>query len=424
MIEFDFIEIIAIGALSFALAVFFATAKEGRRLLSYAVGVSAGFILVQFEGLHLYTIFAVLYVVVSRNLRKHGFLAPLMLTLAALLFASTTLYGDLVKSDGLAIQLSVMAVTTFLFWLRSSRQDNAAAVLGLLTVTTLGSVVGLMQVVGVVPMQLFQLANAEMHRPSSWYPEPDWLGLYSAVGIVLSLKLIRDGRLRFFLVALNSAAVLAASARAAWLGLVVVAVWALVRALREHDTTAKRSRKTVVLVLLVGVLFAEAVFPAQVELALDRALSAFQSGGGDSAVIARYGQIDGLLSLISTAPPYGHGISAGGRVGGFGVIDFSTGGNGNSTASNWFLALLAEGMWVAVPLILAVLTIALFGNIQLGAQAALLLVLVNSLFSNAFYFPVTWFLLAVALTPADLNSPKCQSFSKQQSNRFDPIFSP
>jgi hypothetical protein len=381
------LEIMAIAAGVLLVGAFLATYKHGTKVLSFVIGAAAALILVQFNGVHLYTLLVILYVAISKHTRTRIMGRLILLVAAAAIFASTVWFGALVRTDGLAIQLMLLSTTTALFVLRSADYELMIARLGLLTAVTLGSLTAIAQAIGILPEQLFQLANAELERPSGFYPEPDWLGLFSAAGLVLAVttKSLRM-RTQVALIAINAAGVMLSSARAAFLSLAVVALWA-----------AKRS---LAIVGLGGSVLALIVFPVEVETLLSRLSSAL--GAGDHATRTRLNQFDGLLSLVETAPFYGHGITASGRVNGLGQIDYSSNTVG-TTGSNWLLSVLGEGMLLAVPVIILLAVLAFFGNARLGS-GLVLLVLVNSLFSNAMYFPLTWFAIALALVPASVET--------------------
>lgn len=377
------------------LAVFTASWKRGRELVAFLMGASAALTVVQVNGVHVYTFILLFYVIISRTRRQFA-VAPLVMVAAALLFASTVFFGPLVRSNGPAIQLAILAISSALLFYFSRDRDLEFAKAGLLAVVSFGALIGILQTLGVVPAELFQFEGAEMHRPSSIYPEPDWYGLYSAVGVCLALTTKMPKSLIIALVGLCGIGVLLASARAAWLALLVVALWAIVRSSRPDPSAPRTGRwRGLVAAGLAGAIVALVVFPLEIERAVSRISGALAGNQGDSAVRSRLGQIDGSLTLLESAPPYGQGISAGGRVGGTGVIDYFDALD-NTYSSNWVLAILLEGMLLGIPLIATLCWLALFGGRSLGGQQLLLLVLVNSLFSNAFYFPVMWFAVALA----------------------------
>jgi hypothetical protein len=398
------LEIMAIAAGVLLVGAFLATYKHGTKVLSFVIGAAAALILVQFNGVHLYTLLVILYVAISKHTRTRIMGRLILLVAAAAIFASTVWFGALVRTDGLAIQLMLLSTTTALFVLRSADYELMIARLGLLTAVTLGSLTAIAQAIGILPEQLFQLANAELERPSGFYPEPDWLGLFSAAGLVLAVttKSLRM-RTQVALIAINAAGVMLSSARAAFLSLAVVALWAMLRALRGRRKRIRRqgsAKRSLAIVGLGGSVLALIVFPVEVETLLSRLSSAL--GAGDHATRTRLNQFDGLLSLVETAPFYGHGITASGRVNGLGQIDYSSNTVG-TTGSNWLLSVLGEGMLLAVPVIILLAVLAFFGNARLGS-GLVLLVLVNSLFSNAMYFPLTWFAIALALVPASVET--------------------
>ena len=114
----------------------------------------------------------------------------------------------------------------------------------------------------------------------------------------------------------------------------------------------------------------------------------------DVSAQARVQQNDGLLYLADSAPWYGWGISSSGRVGVSGRLNF--GASDNNVGSNWILSMWVDGAWLSLPLI-AVLLFACAAAVRTIQGQLLVLVLLNSFFSNATYQPITWFLAALCL---------------------------
>jgi hypothetical protein len=110
---------------------------------------------------------------------------------------------------------------------------------------------------------------------------------------------------------------------------------------------------------------------------------------------ARVQQNEGLLYLADSAPWYGWGISSSGRVGVSGRLNFGV--SQNNVGSNWILSMWVDGAWLSLPLI-AVLLFACVAAIRTIQGQLLVLVLLNSFFSNATFQPITWFLVALCLT--------------------------
>lgn len=379
-----------------------ASHKNGLTFLAFCIGFAAGFVQFQVSGLHVYTIFVVFYILISNSTRRGVLAQSLSLIFASALVASTVLWGDLVTSDGLAVQLIVMAVTSALFLVRSTGRDLVTAQHGLIALTTIGALAAIGQAIGVVPAQLLQLAGAESGRPSGIYPEPDWLGLYSAVGLVLIWVGSSRGRVRFLLIAVHLFAVLLASARAAVIGLIVVAAFSLVMSLLKRRQNNWQRKGAVFLGISVAVLVFVMAFPAALELIIAR-MAGLLPASGDGVVTARFGQTAGLLQFAEQAPWYGHGLSASGRVNGFGEVQYSMTQELSSTGSNWLAGLWADAKLLSIPLI-GFLAIAIMRGAGSVGGLLLVLILVNSLASNAFFFPLTWFAIVLCLaTPAQEN---------------------
>jgi hypothetical protein len=379
-----------------------ATHKNGLTFLSFCIGFAAGFVQFQVSGLHVYTIFVVFYVLIAHSARRGVLAQSLSLIFASILVASTVLWGDLVTSDGLAVQLIVMAVSSALFLVRSTGRDLVTAQYGLIALTTIGALAAIGQAIGVVPAQLLQLAGAESGRPSGIYPEPDWLGLFSAAGLLLIWVGGARGRIRFPLIAIHLFGVLLASARAAIIGLLVVVAFSFVTSLLNRRRNNWRRKGTIFLAISVAVFVFVLAFPTAVELVVAR-MAGLLPHSGDGVVTARFGQTSGLLQFAAQAPWYGHGLSASGRVNGFGEVQYSMTQQLSSTGSNWLAGLWADAKFLSIPLI-GFLGIAIMRRAGSVGSLLLVLVLVNSLASNAFFFPLTWFAIVLCLaTPAQEN---------------------
>jgi hypothetical protein len=100
-----------------------------------------------------------------------------------------------------------------------------------------------------------------------------------------------------------------------------------------------------------------------------------------------------LLRLAETAPLYGHGISASGRVDVHGNLIFGTVSE-NNVSSNWILAMWVDGKLLALPLITLLLVVAALRAGTIPGQL-LVIALANSIFSNATYVPIVWALLGL-----------------------------
>lgn len=378
------------------------TQPNRRNIFSFLLGVSAGLVGVQVFRVHIFTLIAIGWVLLpgrARNKRAPKFVATLIT--AALLLASTALLGDLVNSPTLALQLLVLAASASLVAFAANHRDVTAMLWGLLAVSTVGSAVGLLQVFHVIPVDLWHLHISSIGRPTGIYPEPDWLGMFSGVGVLLSwrLSMSRVARVAFFLP--NFAVFILAMARASWIALVVcVAAAAAASAVIGHASRpgagARRGRRAAVVLALIAALAALAAVPQLQEDVVARVSTMTGTVQQDDiSGQARIRQNDSLMELATSIPVYGHGLSAAGRVGVWGQIN-AVGESDNNVASNWVLGMWVDGAWLAVPLILFLIGLALMCVRSIAGQL-LFFTLVCSLFSNEVFFPVTWLLVGLSI---------------------------
>ena len=272
-------------------------------------------------------------------------------------------------------------------WL--GRLDDTRDTLNLHTLTTYASVHGILQYIGVLPHQLFEGQN----RPIGIYLEPDWLGMFSAVGLLLSFH-VRRPAIRYPAAAVNLVAVLLAAARASWIALAVVAVLGVLTARRVP--AAERPRGAWLLTafgLAAGAVVLVAA-PELTQLLVSR-LEGASTTGPDVSAKARQQQLASLQQLDALAPWNGLGLSASGRVGVSGRITY-IGNATNNVASNWILGWWVDGKLLAVPLI-ALFLVAAFVRLNRVSGRVLAIVLISSLFSNALYIPVSWLALGACL---------------------------
>lgn len=400
---------LGVGFAAVVLGLVAALTHPGRRnILAFLLGVSAGLVAVQIFRVHIFTVLAVAWVFLPGRVRNRGALKPIAVLLAAsMLLASTTLLGDLVNSPTLGLQLLGLAASASLVALTSNRQDTAAMLWGLLAVSTVGSAVGVLQVFQVIPMDLWHLHISSIGRPTGIYPEPDWLGMFSGVGVLLSwrLSMSRPAKVALFLP--NISVFILAMARASWIALLVCVVAASVASVVHRyrgstitvGTGPRRGRRAAVVIAAVAAIMAVAAIPQLQEDVTARASTMLGTVQEDDiSGQARIRQNDSLFELARSVPVYGHGLSAAGRVGVWGQID-TVGESQNNVASNWVLGMWVDGALFAVPLIIFLIGLALVRVRSLPGQL-LLFTLVCSLFSNAVFFPVTWLFVGLAMIAA------------------------
>jgi hypothetical protein len=383
---------VAVVAVAVIAAVVLLTSVDARTILSVAVGVTGGLQTSQIGKVHYFCVAVVLWLLLGplREPRRavrldHALLVPLSTGLLAL----TVLTGSLTNNPVVAVQLLLLACAATLFSAFGDADDVRAALAGLFLVTTYASLYGILQYVGVLPHELFEGQN----RPIGIYLEPDWLGMFSAIGLLLSFH-VRQPVPRYAAAAVNVVAVLLAAARASWIALAVVGVLALLTARRVPESDRPRGawRLTGFGVAAGAVLLAS--IPSLTTLLVTR-LEGASTTGPDVSAKARQQQVASLLHLESIAPWNGLGLSASGRVGVSGPITY-IGEAQNNVASNWVLGWWVDGKLLAVPLI-AIFAVFAFVRLNRISGRVLAIVLISSLFSNAMYIPVAWLALGACL---------------------------
>jgi hypothetical protein len=379
------------------LVVFLATYKHGRVMLTFAVGAAGGLVDAQFFRVHLFTIVVVAWVFTTRKPVESRFGTAALVMFCAGLLGLSVFTGDLVNSPSLALQLLALAGCAALILTRSDAKDRRVMLFGLLAVCTLGSLVGLLQFVHVIPIELWHPDVSALGRPIGIYPEPDWLGLFSAIGIILAWRTEMRPLWRNLLLASNGLACILAFARAAWLALAVsmVVVW-LLRLFQGRKTSRKaRGRASAIVVLGAIALVPLAVSPTLRTDLQTRIVRTLDANNRDVSATARLEQINGLIYLGQTAGPLGHGLSASGRVGVSGRLILGS-DSPNNVGSNWLLSMWLDGKLLAIPLIALFLLTAARRGSSLPGQL-FVLVLCNSLFSNGTFIPIAWLLLGLTL---------------------------
>jgi hypothetical protein len=395
---------VGLAAAVFALVAAF-THPNRRAILSFALGVTAGLVAVQIFRIHAFTIMAVIYALLPESPRNRLSLKYVaVMLISALLLASTVLLGELVNSATLGLQLLGLAASAAIVAWRARPQDATAMVWGLLVVSTFGSAVGVLQVFRIIPMDLWHLDVSAIGRPTGIYPEPDWLGMFSGVGLILGWRLSMPRAAKVGFVLTNLMVFVLAMARAAWVALAasLLLLWIVSvvsnrkRSHPESEGKARRGRlAAVVVTITVSVVALSAVPQLQQDLSVRLSSMTGTVQEDDISGQARIRQNDSLMVLARTVPLYGHGLSAAGRVGVWGQID-TVGESGNNVASNWIIGMWVDGAFFAVPLILFLICLAL-ARLRTPAGHLLLFCLISSLFSNAVFFPVTWILVGLAI---------------------------
>lgn len=398
--------VVLVAVLSALILLVLVTLKpESRELaLTWLVGATGALMAVQVVQVHAFTIAVVLWAVLTR--RDGRVAVPALaatILLAATLLASTVLYGQLVNSQTLGLQLIALAASAAIIVTRVDRRSIFRMLMAVLVVVSGSSFLALMQVAGIAPVEIWHLDVSALGRPVGIYPEPDWLGMFAGLGILLAWRLRLRRYTRALLLTVNIAAWVLAFARAAWIAVAVAAVLGLIVYLITWRRRARETKSGRVLgvsfVSIAGVLAFELI-PSLHDNVLTRLGRTFTVAADDISAQARVNQNAGMLDLATSAPWYGWGLSASGRVGVFGGVNTAEISR-NNVGSNWLLSWWAEGAVLALPMIILFLVTMAITARTMQAQM-LLVVVVSSFFSNAMYQPIAWLLLGLCLAEVRL----------------------
>ncbi|OZD51056.1 hypothetical protein CH252_15855 [Rhodococcus sp. 06-1477-1B] len=374
---------------------------EHRELvLTWLVGATGALMALQVAQVHVFTIVVILWALLThRSGRLPVPVESVVVVGAAVILASTVLFGALVNSQTLGLQLVALAVSAAVVGAHVSRAGISRMLEAVLAIVTASSAWALLQVAGVAPIEAWHLDVSALGRPVGFYPEPDWLGLFSGIGILLAWRLPLGRLVRAALLTLNIAAWVLAFARAAWIALAVAAilgaaVYFLMRH-RDEGSPPRRGRWLGVGFVSVTGFLAFELIPSLHDNVLTRLSRTFTVAADDISAQARVNQNAGMLELAQSAPWYGWGLSASGRVGVFGGVNVGEVSR-NNVGSNWILSFWAEGGVLSLPLF-AVIAVAIALTARTISAQLLLVVLINSVFSNAMYQPIAWLLLGLCL---------------------------
>jgi hypothetical protein len=364
------------------------------------VGATAGLQNAQVGSVHVFCVAVAAWLTFGVFWKRHeparrGW--PLAIVLCAVPLAATVLTGQMVNSRLIGIQLLLLAGMAALLAAYVGREDLRPLMWGLLAVTTLACVVAVGQYAGAVPYKEFMGTR----RPIGLYEEPDWLGMFSAVGLFLAYRLKIGGRRRTPVIMLHLAVLVLAAARAAWLAVLVVGVlgFVVVRITERRDSewSGSRANRWRMGAGIAVVVIAAVVVSPSLRGSLQDRLSGLSTSRPDVSAMARQQQNTSLLELEAQSPLTGLGLSASGRVGVSGHITY-IGKADNNVASNWLLGWWVDGGVLALPLIMLFLVAAAR---RLFATSGMLMavVLISSLFSNAMLIPIAWFALGLCFSP-------------------------
>lgn len=385
----EFFEVLAILTVGYSALI----SSRGRRNISFLIGAASGLEGVQILGFHLATILVMIWLALFRRSRPTRDRWSLAIALAAAVLASTVFTGALVNDRRTGIQLLALALSASVLARYSTLSDRIYAVRGLLATCTVASLTAVAQYAHLLPGRIFEGAV----RPRGIYAEPDFMGIFAAIGFLIAINSRLSPRRQLLLVGVNLGALVMSGARAAWLAVGLFMLATVIATLYSADTTPnprRRQRRLVLGVTLAAGLSLLLLSPSLRHAAGTRIAGAIGSHQ-DVSANARQLQTRSLLLMAHQAPWYGSGLSASGHVGVSGII--ATGPTSNNVASNWILGWWVDGKVLALPLILVLCFLVAFRRRRLGAQV-LFLLLINNLFSNTSLFPVEW--LAVALAAA------------------------
>jgi hypothetical protein len=419
---------VSLGLLFLGVLIAGIASQTARRVvIPLMIGASAGLFAVQLANVHLMTPIAIAWFLAraghgESNLRWRSFALPI----ACVPLAFTVLLGDLVVNPNLALQLLAFALSGSAIIAAWGEDLQRPILLGLLTSTTASSLLGLLQVAHLVPTDLWHLEVSALGRPTGFYPEPDWLGMYAGVAATLAWRIPLPPKVRIVIVLINLSALTLAFARAAWLGFAVasavaVAVWLFTRESEDRVLgSGKTGRLRAIVFTGAALVTAVTVLPDLRRDLLTRLGSTLTAQAADVSAQARVEQNRTLSALADSAPWYGHGLSASGRVGVSGI--FYSQESGNSVASNWLLGLWVDGAWLSLPLIALILFVAVI-SIRRIEGALIVMVVTSSFFSNAFFQPVLWVLLAVALAGGASSRPETHKrhMEGRSGSRHEPL---
>jgi hypothetical protein len=395
----DLAMVVTAVSVAAVLLAWLATSVHGRTVSAWLVGCAAALQSAQLAGVHAFTIFALAYsvLVVSKRAATLYRWRALTLPLAAVPLACTVLFGDLVHKPTIAVQLLALASSSALIALVSEGDDWYAMLKAFLAVTTVASVAAILQFVRILPNESFYGAN----RPNGLvYLEPDWLGMYAAIGSLLAALVVRHRKRSAAAILVNLAAVVLAGARGPWIGILLCLLFLVVAQIMAAYPSAYLKRLVGYLGGCVcGALGIVAASPQLLDTVAVRIASLANPAYGDAGTYARARQNSALLSLVDSSPWYGHGLSASGRVGAYGEIDFSSSAT-NAVGSNWLASWWIEGGILAIPLVALFLGLAAF-RFSRGFGVLVTLILICNLFSNSSYLPAIWIFAALCFAMPD-----------------------
>jgi hypothetical protein len=376
-----------------------ATHRKAPDALEYALGASAGLYGAQVAKVHVFTIICALYLIAGHKPTKRPTAPSLLLLGAVALLVLSVPLAAAVNRPTLALSLTALALGSVLIARRATKASAQRMLWGLFATCTLAAVIAVAQKLGAIHYTPITGANG-LVRVHSIYSEPDWLGLFSATGLLLAflLPFHRHRVTQLLLASCLLASLLLSASRVSWAAFSITFIVMLVGP-RRVDRKALNNGRIIVLVtvILTGVAIA---VPALSTSVVDRLTA---GGANQLSVHTRSAQLASLESLSSRAPWHGLGLSAAGRVGVTGKI--IVGPAKNSVATNWILGWWVDAKFLAIPIIALLVGLALR---TIGRPSGLLLglVLLNSFYSNAVVEPLTWLVVGLALADVVSRQPR------------------
>ena len=358
----------------------------------FAVGASAALVNAQIASIHVFTLLVAGWVLLHLHHAAKVRVASLVVLITSALAASSVLVGDLVGNSRLAVQFAFLALSGVALAAYSTAAERMTVSKGALAMITVSAAYGVGQLLGVFPTkaEVLHLGVSVIGRPSGLWPEPDWLGMYCAIGILLAWRLPLARWQRIVALPICGSMWVLAFARGAWLALIAVALAAAVARLvwsQRQSGAPNRGHKIALAVTVASVAAPLYLVPALTDDLLVRLERTVTLQPDDVSGQARIQQSNGLFALAADSPWYGRGLSAAGRVGVSGKLYYDEASN--SVASNWILGLWVDSRWLAVPFIATVIALAVFCVRDISGQI-LSIVVVSSFFSNATFMPVFW----------------------------------
>lgn len=390
-----------VGGLLFLLLI--ATSNRGRDIVFFLTGFAAAFDHAQIAGLHVSTLlaFLLLQYPAQAPLRKTTKRRLFWLGASITMLAATVLFGALVNSRLLGLQLVLLAIAGAVVCWRTEARTTDILLRGLWFGLILACTYAAFQYLGLVPPEYF-VDSSGIDRVSGPYREPDFLAYFASIGLVLSFRIIKDFRLQVIGSGLFAFILIVSFARASYVGL--IAATAIVLIVRGSSRLVRGQRPPTWLAATLGAsaLAFLATNGHLRETLAQRVSDAAQPDSGDVAVRARSGQLETLLDLAGSAPWHGWGLSAAGRVQDLGHI--VRGESVNNVATNWVLDWWVGGKYVAIPLVLFVIWLAVRARTTV-AGFLFLITVITSLFTNAMILPITFALIGICLRELELTSP-------------------